>query len=94
MDLLARRILMTLVPAVGVVMLIHFSILGDNGLFRRHGMQRDLERVQRKLAAIQEENARLEREVRQLRSDETTVRRAAADELLLVPEGSVFYRFE
>ncbi|MFN7143741.1 MAG: FtsB family cell division protein [Myxococcota bacterium] len=94
MDLLARRILLTLVPAGVVVALIHATILGDNGLVRRHRMQVDLERAQRKLAVVQEENARLEREVRQLQSDETTIRRAIGEELRLVPAGSVIYRFE
>lgn len=94
MDLLARRILLTLVPAGVVVALIHATILGDNGLVRRHRMQVDLERAQRKLAVVQEENARLEREVRQLQTDETTIRRAIGEELRLVPDGSVLYRFE
>jgi cell division protein FtsB len=94
MDLYARRIFLTLVPAVVVVALIHTTILGENGVLRRYRMLVDLDRVERKLAAAEEENARLEREVRQLRSDETTVRRAAAEELLLVPPGSVLYRFE
>ncbi len=94
MDLLARRLLLTLVPAVVVVALIHATIMGENGLLRRHRMQVDLERAERRLTAVQEENARLEREVRQLRTDETTVRRAVAEELVLVPPGSVVYRFE
>jgi cell division protein FtsB len=94
MDLLARRIFLTLVPAVAVVVLIHSTIMGENGLLRRHRMLMDLERAERKLLAVHAENARLEREVRQLRADETTVRRAVAEELLLVPPGSVVYRFE
>lgn len=94
MDVLARRILLTLLPAVVVVALIHATILGDSGLVRRHRMEVDLERAQRKLSTLEAENDRLEREVRQLRTDETTVRRAVAEELLLVPPGSVVYRFD
>ncbi|MDP2309305.1 MAG: septum formation initiator family protein [Pseudomonadota bacterium] len=93
MDLLARRLLLTLIPAGVVLALIHTTILGDSGLVRRHRMQIDLERAHRNLDRVHGENARIEREVRQLRSDETTVRRAAAEELLLVPPGSVVYRF-
>jgi cell division protein FtsB len=93
MDTLARRILLTLLPAGVVIALIHSTIMGDNGLLRRHHMQEDLARVQRKLATVQADNARLEREVEQLRGDEATVRRAAAEELLLVPANSVVYRF-
>jgi cell division protein FtsB len=94
MELLARRLLLTLLPAAVVVGLVHATIMGESGLLRRHRMQADLERVQRKLATTQAENARLIREVRQLQNDEDTVRRAAAEELLLVPPGSIVYRFE
>jgi len=94
MDLLIKRLLFTVLPALVVVALVHATIMGDNGLVRRHRMQADLDRAHRKLAAMEAENARIEREVRQLRTDETTVRRAAAEELLLVPAGSVVYRFE
>ncbi len=94
MELLARRLMFTLLPAGLVLGLIHATIMGDSGLFRRQAMRADLERAHRKLASVQAENARVEREVRQLRTDETTVRRAAAEELLLVPAGSIVYRFE
>lgn len=94
MDLLARRLLFTLIPAGAVMFLIHATIMGDGGLLRRHRMLADLDRAHRNLASVQGANAHLEREVRQLRSDETTVRRAAAEELLLVPPGSVVYRFD
>jgi cell division protein FtsB len=94
MDLLARRLLLTLLPAGVVLGLIHATVMGDGGLMRRHHMQEDLARAQRKLVAVQAENARLEREVRQLGNDEATVRRAVAEELLLVPHDSVIYRFD
>ncbi|MDP2315909.1 MAG: septum formation initiator family protein [Pseudomonadota bacterium] len=94
MELLARRLLLTLIPAGVVVALIHATIMGDSGLVRRNRMQADLERAHRKLSAIESENSRIEREVRMLRTDETTVRRAAAEELILVPAGSVVYRFD
>ncbi len=94
MDLLAKRLLLTLVPAALVLGLVHATIMGNNGLVRRHHMQQDLERAHRKLTAIEAENILLDREVSQLRSDEDTLRRAVAEELLLVPPGSVVYRFD
>jgi cell division protein FtsB len=94
MDVLVRRILFALLPTAAVLALIHATILGDNGLVRRHRMEADLERAQRKVTTLEADNDRLEREVRQLRTDETTVRRAVAEELLLVPPGSVVYRFD
>jgi cell division protein FtsB len=94
MDLRLQRLLLTVVPAFLVVGLVYAAIAGDDGLLRRHRMQVDLERVQRRLESMEAENARLAREVGQLRDDEATVRRAIAEELLLVPQGSTVYRFE
>jgi cell division protein FtsB len=94
MDLRLQRLLLTVVPAFLVVGLVYAAIAGDDGLYRRHRMQVDLERVQRRLVAVEAENARLAREVGQLRGDEATVRGAIAEELLLVPEGSTVYRFQ
>lgn len=94
MDARLRRILLALVPAFVVVGLIWAAIAGDNGLLRRHRMQMDLARVHRRLTSVEGENARLDRELVQLRTDETVVRRAIGEELLLVPAGSTIYRFE
>lgn len=94
MDLRLRRVLLALLPAGVVMGLIYSAIWGDNGLVRRLRMQEEVGRVERSLAHVRSENALLEREVGQLRGDETTVRRAIAEELLLVPAGSTVYRFE
>ncbi|MFZ5480060.1 MAG: FtsB family cell division protein [Myxococcota bacterium] len=94
MDLRLQKLVLTVVPAFLVVGLVYAAIAGDDGLVRRHRMQVDLERVQRKLEALEAENARLAREVGRLREDEATVRRAIAEELLLVPADSTVYRFE
>lgn len=94
MDLLRQRLLLTILPAAMVVGLAWAAVAGDNGFFRLMRMQTDLERVQRRLSHVQAENDRLAREVEQLRDDETTVRRAIAEELLLVPPESTVYRFE
>lgn len=94
MDLLRQRLLLTVLPAAVVLGLVWAAVMGESGLLRHMRMQSDLERVHRRLAALQADNAILAREVEQLRSDETTVRRAVAEELLLVPPDSTVYRFE
>lgn len=94
MDVRLQRLLFTVLPGCLVVGLLWAAIVGDNGVVRHYRMQADLERVHRRLATVQAENARLAREVEQLRVDEATVRRAVAEELLLVPPDSTVYRFE
>lgn len=94
MDVRLQRLLFTVLPGCLVIGLLWAAIMGDNGLYRHARMRRDLDRVHRRLTTVQAENARLAREVEQLRVDETTVRRAVAEELLLVPAGSTVYRFE
>jgi cell division protein FtsB len=76
-----------------VVLFLYLAVAGPSGLIRRHKMVADLDRVQRKLESVDEENARLVREINQLKDDDPTIRRAIAEQLLLVPAGSTVYRF-
>ena len=87
-------LLVTGVPAVLVVVLLYLAVFGQSGLVRRHRLMVDLENVERRLKENESENARLLREIRQLKEDAPTMERAAAEELLLVPPGSTIYRFE
>jgi cell division protein FtsB len=93
MDTRLRRIVAVILPMSVVIGLVYAAVWGDDGLWRRHRMQMDLERAQRRLASVEAENAKLAREVEQLRHDDVTVRRAVAEELLLVPPGSTVVRF-
>lgn len=87
------RVVFNIIPVTLVVGIIYLAIFGETGLIRRMELRADLERTERKLDLTRQENLRLQREVLQLRDSETTLRRAAAEELLLVPPGSTVYRF-
>lgn len=94
MDPFLRRLLWNVIPSALVVVIIYLAVFGENGILRRHRMVAELEVAQRRLAEVEVVNARLRREVQQLKADDAVVARAAAEELLLVPPGSTVYRFE
>lgn len=89
-----RWLLLTGVPAILVMVLLYLAVFGSSGLVRRHRLVVDLENVERRRQEHEDENARLLREIQQLKGDGPTVERAAAEELLLVPPNSTIYRFE
>ena len=93
MDPLLRRLFLNLLPAAMVIGIVYLAVFGESGLLRRHHMIGDLDAVQRRLANVQAQNATLRREISQLGADDETVKRAAAEELVLVPPGSTVYRF-
>ena len=94
MDPRAIRLLWTLLPACLVLGIIYLSVFGDNGLIRRHRLEVELARVERRLVNVETESALLRREVDQLQHDPVTLRRAVARDLLLVPPGSTVYRLQ
>jgi len=94
MDLLVRRIVWNLLPAVMVIGMIYLAIFGEDGLLAQRRIEKDLARTERRLDEVRAENARLSREVKALQSDPVTRERAAAEEILLVPPGSTVYRLE
>lgn len=93
MDMLQRRLLWNVLPALVVLVILYLAVWGDNGLIKQRELTVDLAKTERRLEAVRRENASLEREVARLRDDPETQRRAAAEELLLVPAHSTVYRF-
>lgn len=93
MDLLARRLVWNILPALMVLGMIYLAVWGEDGLWARHRVDAELARTERRLAELDAENARLDREIRALQADPVAVRRAVTEELLLVPPGSTVYRF-
>ena len=91
---LGQWLILRALPWGLVVMFLYLAVAGPSGLIRRHKMVVELDRVQRGLEERQAENARLTREINQLRDDDPTVRRAITQELLLVAPGSTVYTFE
>jgi|688.fasta_scaffold1531846_1 cell division protein FtsB len=93
MELIKSRLLWNVLPTVAVVAILYLAVWGENGLIKQRELSRDAERAEYRLAAVRAENAVLEREIVSLRTDASSQRRAAAEELLLVPPHSTVYRF-
>lgn len=93
MSPLVRRLVWNVLPAGLVASLVYLAVFGEHGLFARQRIQEDLRRAERQLQVVHAENARLSRELDQLRNDAVTIERTAAEELLRVPQGSTVYRF-
>lgn len=93
MPVLTRFILLTLLPAGVVLTLGYLTVFGSSGWLHARRIEAELTAANRHRDEIDADVARLQREVDQLRNDEVTLRRAAAEDLLLVPKGSTVYRF-
>lgn len=92
--LLARRLVMTIVPFVLMGSVVLMAIFGDHGLVRRHELRLQIGETEIRLAEIERENAALRRQIRSMDKDRIGVQRLAAQELLVAPPGSTIYRFE
>ncbi|MCK6522601.1 septum formation initiator family protein [Myxococcota bacterium] len=92
--LLARRLVMTIVPFVLMGSVVLMAIFGDHGLVRRHELRAQIGETELRLAEIERENAALRRQIRAMDKDRIGVQRLAAQELLVAPPGSTIYRFE
>lgn len=69
------------------------AIGSEAGLLTRHKRHATLEAYTARVAAVNDENMRLQRLVRSLRTDPVQIERAAAEHLLVARPGSVIYRF-
>ena len=68
-------------------------VFGEAGLIERHQLDQRLWRAQDRVASVEQRNAELRAEVRRLRDDPVSLRRAAAERLLAAEPGSTIYRF-
>lgn len=93
MPVLSRFFVFTLLPAGAIVALCYLAVFGSSGWLHAQRIEAELSAANRHRYEIDADVARLQREVDQLRNDEATLRRAAAEDLLLVPKGSTVYRF-
>lgn len=90
---LLRRLVWNLVPLAVVVAAVATTLMGEDGLLRRHALKQRLLAIEDQLAQVEQENEGLAAEVRRLREDPSALRRAAAEELLVAEPGSTIYRF-
>ena len=88
-----KRLLWNLLPAALVVGVLADAFSGDEGIFQRHLLKQRVIAMQADVAAVESQNLALAEEINALRSDPEAVTRAAAEELMLAPEGATVYRF-
>ncbi len=89
-----HRALLALLPALLLVAVAVAAIWGENGVFARFQLQRDLARETDELAALDRENAQLLRDIQQLGDDPLLVERAVAEEIGWARPGTTIYRFD
>lgn len=93
MDRIASRLLWNVAPTALVGVILYTAVCGENGYLRQRELQVRLKKEALHLAVVKGENAALAREVERLRTDRASQMRAAAEDLLLVPEHSTVFRF-
>jgi cell division protein FtsB len=65
------------------------AVFGKGGMFDAMRYRQERDRLQAEIAQRQDENARLERELRSLRHDDLEIERIAREELVLAKPGEV-----
>jgi cell division protein FtsB len=88
------RVVVAFVPAILLLLVATAAIWGETGIVARQQLAERLVAETDELAAIDRENARLQRELELLGSDPLLVERAAAEEIGWAREGTTLYRFE
>lgn len=82
-----------MVPALVAVVVLALTLFGQDGLLRRHVLQRQLVRVQDEAGRLQHDNELIRRDILLLQQSRTAVEREAADALLMAHEHTTIYRF-
>lgn len=93
MSSFARRLFFNAVPFGIMAAVVCLAIFGDHGLIRRHYLKAQQVEVAARIDTLKRENAELERKLTILDTQEIGLRRMAAEEMMMAPEGSTIYRF-
>jgi cell division protein FtsB len=88
-QLLRRRGLSLL--AAGVLLLLVHDLFGEHGLLAVRRSQKEAERLEQEITALNEENQRLSGEIEALKSDPATIERIARDEMGLAKPGEFIF---
>jgi len=78
---------------VGLYLLVPL-IVGDMGLVKYFKMRNTYHQLQQEIQQLSEENQKIEKEIRALRSDPIKIEQFARDRLGMVRPGEVVYQFE
>jgi cell division protein FtsL len=74
-----------------VVLLVH-DVFGTHGFLAMHRKQQEIQKVSRALDRLNKENAALEQDVQDLKTDPQTIRRIAREELGLAQPGEIIIK--
>ena len=90
----AHRFLLAVIPGVTLVALAVFIIWGDKGLVRHMELKMELVEANERLAEVQRENQRILRKLKAMESDDRLLERIAGEELNMGVKGARIIRFE
>lgn len=88
------RVLLSLLPAVVIVITAASALFGDGGLLVHAQLRQRRDALNAEIVALSKVNACLLREISVLRSDPEAMRREAADTLGRAEPGAILYSFD
>jgi len=88
------RLLIVVVPAVGLLVLAAHIAWGERGSFRMLELRTELREANRSLHELDRQNQRLLRELHALDNDPVIIERVVADDLGWAPAGTTLYAFD
>jgi cell division protein FtsL len=80
-----------LLGIIVVVLLVH-DVFGTHGFLAMHRKQMEIRKVSAELDRLNKENASLEKDITDLKSDPQTIRKIAREELGLAQPGEIIIR--
>ena len=89
-----HRFLLAVIPGVTLVALAVFIIWGDKGLIRHMELKLELTQANERLADIQRDNQRILRKLKAIENDDRLLERIAGEELNMGVKGARIIRFE
>ena len=87
------RLLYFATPAALITCVLWYAILGEQGLFRYHMLQHNLNEVRHDTSSVEKENEALRNLIQQYRNNPRKIRQAAAELLLHTEDKSQIFRF-
>jgi cell division protein FtsB len=87
----ARRKLATWAMSLLVVMLAYHVVFGVNGMMAYHNKRGENQKLQQDILRLQQENDRVSRRVRELKTDPKAIEREAREQLKYARSGEVVY---
>jgi cell division protein FtsB len=89
-----KRLVMSVIPALILASIVASTIWGGSGLKARANLRRELVEANGRLAALDQENAKLLRDLSMLEKDPYALERAVAEEISYGRPGTTIYRFD